>query len=188
MRIYSLSFFCMKITIERKSHPWIKNVNCLSSLFTSCACHWFLLLISPSDHEKETALHHASASGSLETVKWILKKQSNALNPSILNLENRVGETAAMFAAVEGHTEILQLLLKSGARLWGSSNGSERSNTCLDWAVDSKKSKTGAAILEEKDWKEVGMLKCRAKRDTDNMPSLSYQKFLFNSGKTEVCE
>ena len=81
---------------------------------------------------------------------------------TIIDNENSVGETAAMFAAVEGHTEALEMLLEKGAKLWVRSqcNSVEKRRTCLDWAVVNKQAETAKAILKKKDWEEVGFFNC----------------------------
>ena len=80
-------------------------------------------------------------------------------DPAIVNIENRVGETAAMFAALNDQTKMLQMLLDKNAKLWAESHesGDEKGKTCLDWAVENNKPDTAKAILERTDWKEVGL-------------------------------
>jgi hypothetical protein len=77
----------------------------------------------------------------------------------MVNHENRVGETAAMFAALNGQTEVLKILFNNKAKLWAESHGSsvEKRKTCLDWAVENNKPDTAKAILEHTNWKEVGL-------------------------------
>ena len=99
----------------------------------------------------ETPLHLAAASGCLKTTHELLK-----VDKSIIHNENRVGETAAMFAAVMGKTEVLQLLLKNKAQLWARKNDLDNCRrTCLDWAVANRHSAAAFVILDHDCWKEV---------------------------------
>ncbi|CAB4020012.1 transient receptor potential cation channel subfamily A member 1-like, partial [Paramuricea clavata] len=104
------------------------------------------------DEENETALHLASFAGCTKTVKLLIRNQ-----PAIVKHENRVGETAAMFAALGGQTEVLKILFDNKAKLWAESHGSsvEKRKTCLDWAVENNKPDTAKAILEHTNWKET---------------------------------
>lgn len=68
-----------------------------------------------------------------------------------------MGETPAMFAAVNGKTETLKMLIMNDASLWAQSDcvSVEKRKTCLDWAVMNKREDTVKAILKHEDWKEV---------------------------------
>ncbi len=115
--------------------------------------HLLLTFFIYSDTEYETPLHLASYTGCIRTVKLLIQN-----NPTIINNENRVGETAAMFAAVNGQTKMLEVLLNNNANLWAESHGHsvEKRKTCLDWAVMNRKPETVKAILKHDNWKEVG--------------------------------
>jgi ankyrin repeat protein len=80
-------------------------------------------------------------------------------NQTIINNENLAGETPAMFAALNGQTEMLEMLLDHGAKLWANSHDSsekeEERKTCLDWAVENRRASTAKAILRRDNWKEV---------------------------------
>ena len=119
------------------------------------AAHLLLTFLIYSDIECETPLHLASYAGCTRTVKLLIQN-----NPTIINYENRVGETAAMFAAVNGQTTILEVLLNNNAKLWAEShcNSVEKRKTCLDWAVMNRKPDTAKAILKHDNWKEVGFI------------------------------
>ena len=104
-----------------------------------------------SDCEREIPLHLAAACGCPKTLGHLLQ-----YFPNFVNHENRVGETPAMFAAVDGRTETLQLLLKFKARLQVHSNSVKNQRTCLEWAVINKMSNTASIILNHNDWKAVG--------------------------------
>lgn len=64
-----------------------------------------------------SALHIASGLGNIEVIKSLLNTPT--LTPTDINLANEVddGKTPLMYAAEEGHTEIVELLLHKGADL-----------------------------------------------------------------------
>jgi ankyrin repeat protein len=57
-----------------------------------------------------------------------------------------------MFAAYNGHAEVLEILLDSNANICV-----EKRLTCLDLAVQNTQPDTAKAILKRPNWKEVGL-------------------------------
>ena len=100
----------------------------------------------------------ACKAGCIKTVELLIQHDQ-----TVINSENRVGETPAMFAAVSGQTETLEILLAKNAKLWAETHcrsAGER-KTCLDWAVLGGKPETVKAIfsiLEHDTWMEVGLV------------------------------
>lgn len=62
--------------------------------------------IDTQDEQGMTELHHACQSGDIETVKALIGKNAN---PNILS---KRGRTPLLWAVIEGHIEIVRLLLK----------------------------------------------------------------------------
>lgn len=147
-----------------KQHRFKIKFTDINVLFISSVSLLNLSFTYSSNYEMETPLHFAATSGCTKTVECLLKN-----NRSVITLENVVGETAAMFAAVEGHTKVLQHLFKYDVQLWSSSTSFKKQKTCLDWAVLCKKSDTAAAILDYGDWKEVCISHARISRAISHM-------------------
>jgi ankyrin repeat protein/predicted DNA-binding WGR domain protein len=70
--------------------------------------------IDPKDHDhlKRTPLMYASQAGRLENVRFLI-----AENRSILTAKDRYGKSAIHYAAENGHTHVIKLLLDSGVKI-----------------------------------------------------------------------
>lgn len=79
-------------------------------------------------------IHLASINGKTDVVRGLLNDY-----PELLNCKDVLGQTPLIWAAAEGHTELVQLLLDEGADLKCRTNDSQERNTngknALDWAV-----------------------------------------------------
>ena len=66
-----------------------------------------------ADGDGNTVLMAAARDGSLDVVRVLVAYRAK------VNLKNRAGDSAIMFAALKGHTEIAKALLKAGANIDG---------------------------------------------------------------------
>ena len=71
----------------------------------------FSLFLTCSNHNGGTALHEAMRSGSLPTVKLLVKHL-----PSLLNVKNRNSETPAKIAASQNQHSLLKYLFEVGVK------------------------------------------------------------------------
>src|SRR5262245_37089544 len=65
--------------------------------------------INVTDEHRQTGLMLAAGKGHIDTVKIILQHRP------LLDLQNKIGATALMFASFNGHLEVVIELLKAGA-------------------------------------------------------------------------
>jgi ankyrin repeat protein len=66
-----------------------------------------------------TTLHFAASTGQLKTVQWLIDSD---VGGTLVNSKDNGGDTPAHDAADNGHTDVLKLLLESGADLYAINN------------------------------------------------------------------
>ena len=82
-----------------------KDIDVVHAIISTC----FRKLLQVQDEEGMTALHHACLSGANECCQKLVH------NGSLVNLRTVSGHTPLMLACRRGHTDIVDLLLSSGA-------------------------------------------------------------------------
>lgn len=73
---------------------------------------FFLVMSVEAQNRNEEALRNAAKRGDLEIVKWLVTKRETDVNA-----QDRVGQTALFWSALDNQKEMAEFLLKNGGKI-----------------------------------------------------------------------